>query len=63
MTTVDISDLVVLEVTTANSFKQYLKQVWLTITRQSITHTFDRLEIDKADARKIYRRAYPKAKV
>lgn len=63
MDTVNIADLVVVEVGPACTFKDYVKQVWASVTRTPTIHTFEVLTIDKATARKIYRRAYPKAKV
>jgi len=60
---VDVADLVVVEVGGSATVRDYFKQLWASLTNQTITHTFDNLTIDKPTARKIYKRAYPKAKV
>lgn len=63
MDTVNIADLAVVDIGGSNSFKDYLKQLYASVFNKTITITFDSLLIDKQTARKIYKRAYPKAKV
>jgi hypothetical protein len=62
-TDIDIADLAMIEVGKATDVKNYFTQLWAALTNQAVVHDFRTLTIPKATARKIYQRAYPKAKV
>ena len=63
MADIDIADIVDIEVGPPKDLKNYFIQLWVSICNKTATYSFDRLTIPKTAARKIYMRAYPKAKV
>lgn len=60
---VDVADLVKIEVGPSKTFRSYVKNLVGAILNKTVVIDFDSLNIDKPTARKIYQRAYPRAKV
>lgn len=60
---VNVADLVVIDVGRSTDFRSYLNTLKAAVFNTNLTVDFESLTIPKAVARKIYQRAYPKAKV
>lgn len=60
---IDIADIVSVVIEPTQTIGDYFGRLIDAIFNRPIEHTFDELLIAKTDARKIYQRAYPKAKV
>lgn len=60
---INVADIVAVTVDPATSVAEYFGRLVDTLFNRPQEHTFDELLIAKTDARKIYQRAYPKAKV
>ena len=63
MSNVNISDIADIEVGPSKNDRSYFEQLFASIVNGTVTYSFDELTIPKTTARRIYMRAYPKAKV
>ena len=60
---IDVSDIVQITIDPAETMADYFGRLFDTLFNRPQEHVFRELLITKTDARKIYKRAYPKAKV
>ena len=59
---IDISDIVSVVIDPQTTASGYFGALVDAIFNRPVEHSFDELMITKTDARRIYKRAYPKAK-